>query len=166
MGLYCGHTRVRTSEGPAHFIVEISYCEHIANRLPPGRQPKDGGRTGEFALSGRLTGNQPESARPLDLSKIFLPTRVFESPRPPLGGDERFRELVLEITPERVRAFCDGVETSAVAIQKVGQEVAGLAPLTGLRLLDAPRLSVNGGMGIIVYQASVSVRSLRVEPVD
>jgi hypothetical protein len=174
VGLFVGCRTIPTSVGPLHHYCQLAFNDIVdevkqlkerdfskAIRMPPF--PK-GNRVG---LLPYLQGDRP-SGDPWDMRMGGPNPELF---KPAGSGGGPWRSLVIEVSPEAVRAFWEGLpvgELSSVEIAKYAtetiREVRQRDPtIQGLETLDLSLLP-RGAVGVSAERGSVSFRAVLIEP--
>jgi serine/threonine-protein kinase len=174
VGIYVAHREQHTSAGLVPHFIPITFNDifskkddhaRLAQEFPALTPPK--GNPVELSLT--LLGNGPQ--RPLsNLVELgLLSVAQFQ----PAGAGRRWRQLVLEVTPERIRASWEHErlrEVSApVAMEQLRNWIEGKRKKrpneTWVNELDSG-FNPRGALGLCVLEASASFRRVVVEPLE
>jgi serine/threonine-protein kinase len=175
VGLYFAHTTSPSTGGPVHHYLAMTFNDirdEVAfwkaqfappKKLPPGLEPPKGNKV---LLGPRLypTGGEPPGEVPL--YSVCADFRHH-------GVEGRWRQLVVEVTPETVQASFDGAPIGPLFASVWEGEVAktlGGTRTSNPKALYAqgpdPVYTPGGGLGLYVFRGSASFRRVTVEPLD
>jgi hypothetical protein len=153
-GLYCLHGAVEDNKGRRHHFVELSVMEDdLAEKeleTAAGRPPR--GRITSVACFLRRATEAPGVRNDHKL----VGQEAFETAPPALGQAEPWRELVIEVTPEAIRAVHRNKRIGVMDRRRL--EKSDWSQLSHRPL--APR----GGLGVYVFGGSASFRFGAIEP--
>lgn len=167
-GFYHGHNRREENPGRRHVFAEFSFVEFT----PSGRKAIANGpnahhvndRIGSWKYSLRHFADAP--AMPVSSSTSILKDGLFFTRWPGINEEEPWRPMILEVTPARTTIQwgdeppreMDTVHNAVLFanfLKNVDRHPIGQTPLS-----FGPEM----GCGFFVHQASVSFRSVTVEP--
>jgi hypothetical protein len=172
VGIYCGHRQYGDGPAAIHQFTRLSYNDirsndevfakvvlHVPNAVPPP--------INSVTLTPYLYA-EAGSGRAVDLAGAGLWPPFFK----PAGlGGGPWRLLVLEVTPECVRAFWESRQVGGLPTADMRANTRKLLPgLVAVRPEDPaaqavdPSFAPRGGLGLYVHNGSASFRSVTVEP--
>jgi hypothetical protein len=151
VGLFLGHRKFETPAGTEHYFWELSFCD----RLP-------GGVRAPLSLDlRRVTVPPPEKNAHHRLAAGFPKPGVTDAPEGPA-----WHEVVVDVTPEGVRAWEDGRfrgEVKAATLKPLVRQWLARHGHAGLR---ADLLPSGGGLGLFVEGGTGQFRSVTIGPAD
>jgi eukaryotic-like serine/threonine-protein kinase len=161
VGIYFAHSRHATAQGEQH-----CFCTLTFNDL----HSKDSRRPPNVSLKGNPVAldlrrySEPNPGPYRNLSTPGLPAQYF-APAVPRRGPGPWRQLAVEVTPERIR-FCWGRDSWSgplsrqELVKRADEILAHSVDPTDLR----PEFAPEGALGLFVYQGSASFRQVVVKP--
>jgi serine/threonine-protein kinase len=157
-GFYVCRTVALHRGMPNQFFANLGFVDDAGNDIP-GVTTAPGQRTGNYAFTLRRWEDVP--GQPRNYPKIqFEGLNQYYPNRPPVDDQPAvWRDLEIEVRPEGIACSWQGEaakELSATTIARHQPLVFGLK--------DPPMILPLGGIGLQVYEASVSFRSVSITP--
>jgi serine/threonine-protein kinase len=174
VGLFVGRKGYATAEGAVYLFVRLAfndvvsaadYVQALNRRLPPDAAlPVPAGNM--LALKANLYGREKTTSPGDNLTTLAHEDCI----QPGRFARPAGRDVVLEVTPERLRVFWDGGVAPALDVpaRQVQVALAGHLAALGPKHPELagvdPAFDPRGGLGLAVTDGAAIVRSVRVEP--
>jgi serine/threonine protein kinase len=159
-GLYCLHQVSENERGKQHHLVELGVMEDDVTLKVS--EPQEAGGPPRRDENRRLTSVacflRVDGKALIDKGQKQWGLLVFETDRPNPGGAEPWRELVIEVTPEQVRAFHGN--------RPLGQPLDRRREKGTWSWLSTRPRAPRGGLGLYVFGGSASFRFGAIEPLQ
>jgi serine/threonine-protein kinase len=157
-GLYCLHQASNDEKGTLHHFVDLGVMEDDVDlkNSDPRRAVDEPGQRANRRLTAIACFLRKAGEPPVVNGNKLVGQLGFETDGPLAGGTEPWRELVVEVTPDKVRAL-------------FGNREVGLIDRRGTLNSDWSWLSIRpaaprGGLGVYVIGGSASFRFGVIEP--
>jgi serine/threonine-protein kinase len=161
VGVYVAHHSQTTPVGPQHFFVRFVFADVGDKALLFKDRNGQKGSHAEFGLS--YVGASPTTVYQTTLSGFpylfYLPQAPYKYPGP-------WRDLTVEVTSPRVRAVWGTLEVGEIGSKELTKWFQGLMRRRGELKGISPAANFRGAFGLFLYNASLSIQSLSVEPLD
>jgi hypothetical protein len=144
-GLYVGHSDRSRGGADKHLFADLTFSEGIES-------PKKGESLGAYFFALRRIAAGAEEQR------LELAHEVFRLPDVERGA---WRSLEVQIRPDGILTFREGKQSGMYARRQLHEAAALGFPDVGL-----PLFPPDGGVGLYVYQASMSFRNVEVTPLE
>ena len=153
VGLYVGRRAYKTPTATVHYFYELVVTD----------QPLGGHRLPLRVNLRRLSNPQPKENRHARVLLGF-PNNV---PPPALEEDTApWREIVVDVTPEALRAWENGRYLGEVKLNEHRKTVQWLIARHGREGADDPPSPTEGGFGLLVEGGAALFRDVRVGPIE
>jgi eukaryotic-like serine/threonine-protein kinase len=160
-GIYFAHSERPTASGPAHCYAAVAFNDIVDTRSKADKQKAiRGNPVGLYLHQHPPKGLQGDFSF-VSESKDPFPKYPFPFPQP---GQKPWRQLAVEVTPERVRVVCDEQCISDVPHDVWLKQAAELKRIAPAVLVEQPTFAPRNGLGLYVSQGAASYRSVVIEP--
>jgi hypothetical protein len=160
VGIYVAHSRYATPKGVEHCFCELSFDDQqdktgVARRDARGRKISD--------VSLRMRRYREGEGLPVDMATSLVPAKYF-TPAAPVSGAGQWRELILNVTPEKIEAWWDE--------QKIGEMSYASMRTVARKMFQDPLDPVNiavetsprNGLGLIIARGTATFHSAVIDP--
>jgi hypothetical protein len=160
-GLYVAHTRRQVGEDEVQFFAEWGFTDD-AGPLVPDDLPPLGPDVlrGRYSFLLRRSPELPPKPRTYFEGSLRGAEAFFTHPEAP-GGSGEWRDLEIEVRADEVRLTWEGQALPPIPAAALAK--AAKAYFQKL-IQPPPEFNAAGGVGLVVYKASISFRSATIRP--
>jgi serine/threonine-protein kinase len=161
VGIYFAYNSLVTAKGVEHRFWQLTFNDQ------QGAFPPVPGQGSEYEVALRCQRYRPAGEDPGAKIRIMPgPQKSFAPAVPPNGPAQTWRQLAVEVTPEKVWVFWEGEAIGCISgeqLRKVSREV-----LTNPRdPIDPPAGDAPGvALGLYVHRSTAAFRSVVIEPLE
>jgi serine/threonine-protein kinase len=161
VGIYFAYNSFVTAKGVEHRFWQLTFNDQ------QGTFPLVQGQEPEHEVVLRCQRYRPGGERPGCKLRIMPGPRKAFAPAVPLDGPARtWRQLAVEVTPEEVRVFWEGVAIGEISGEQLKEKSRDI--LTNpLDPIDPPAGGAPGvALGLYVHRSTAAFRSVVIEPLE